>query len=96
MTDTPKNWRAVLAMLVTVGPTFPGLVNSINADVNVGYAIHLFDIAWIYGVSSRNLSRTRYIHTQLPFQVRGRVYGLLYHFRYIPCTGNVCAEAYSG
>ena len=52
MTDISKNWRAVLAMLVTVGPTFPGLINSINPAVNVGYTIRLFDIAWLYGVSS--------------------------------------------
>ncbi|KAI9573862.1 NCS1 nucleoside transporter family [Boletus coccyginus] len=43
------NWRAVLAMLVTVVPTFPGLVNSISPAINVGYAGHLFDIAWMYG-----------------------------------------------
>ncbi|KAF9238340.1 permease for cytosine/purines, uracil, thiamine, allantoin-domain-containing protein [Melanogaster broomeanus] len=43
------NWRAVLAMLVTVVPTLPGLVNSINPAINVGYATRLFDIAWMYG-----------------------------------------------
>lgn len=40
-------------MLVTVGPTFPGFINSIDPAVNVGYGTRLFDIAWIYGVSSR-------------------------------------------
>lgn len=50
ISDIPKNWRAVLALLVTVGPTFPGLINTINPVVNVGLAAHLFDIAWIYGV----------------------------------------------
>ncbi|KAH7882152.1 NCS1 nucleoside transporter family [Phlebopus sp. FC_14] len=45
----PKNWRAVLAMLVTVVPTLPGLVNSINPKIAVGNAVHLFDIAWMYG-----------------------------------------------
>jgi len=49
----PQNWRAVLAMFVTVVPTFPGLVNSIDPAINVGYASHLFDIAWMYGVSSK-------------------------------------------
>jgi len=43
------NWRAVLAMLVTAGPTFPGLINSISPAVNVDNTIRLFDIAWIYG-----------------------------------------------
>jgi len=53
MTHIPKGWRAVLAMFVIVGPTFPGLINSTNPAVDVGYAIRLFDIAWSYGVSSR-------------------------------------------
>jgi len=43
------NWRAVLALLVTVGPTFPGPINTINPAINVGPATRLFDIAWIYG-----------------------------------------------
>ncbi|KAF8141919.1 permease for cytosine/purines, uracil, thiamine, allantoin-domain-containing protein [Boletus edulis] len=43
------NWRAVLAMLVTVVPTFPGLINSINPAINVGNMTYLFDISWIYG-----------------------------------------------
>ncbi|KAH7911800.1 permease for cytosine/purines, uracil, thiamine, allantoin-domain-containing protein [Hygrophoropsis aurantiaca] len=43
------NWRAVLAMLITVVPTLPGLVNSINPTISVGNATHLFDIAWMYG-----------------------------------------------
>ncbi|KIN95575.1 hypothetical protein M404DRAFT_1007353 [Pisolithus tinctorius Marx 270] len=43
------NWRAVLAILVTVGPTMPGLINSINPAVRIGNATHLFDIAWMYG-----------------------------------------------
>lgn len=43
------NWRAVLAILVTVGPTMPGLINSINPAARIGNATHLFDIAWMYG-----------------------------------------------
>ncbi|KAG2065216.1 NCS1 nucleoside transporter family [Suillus decipiens] len=43
------NWRAVLAMMVTVGPTLPGLINSINPAIKIGYTTHLFDIAWMYG-----------------------------------------------
>ena len=29
----------------------PGLISSINPKIRVGDAIHLFDIAWIFGVS---------------------------------------------
>lgn len=43
------NWRAVLAVAASVGPTFPGLINSINASIAVGNDRHLFDIAWIFG-----------------------------------------------
>ncbi|EKM58456.1 uncharacterized protein PHACADRAFT_182787 [Phanerochaete carnosa HHB-10118-sp] len=43
------NWRAVLAVVVSVGPTLPGLINSINTKISVGNANHLFDIAWIFG-----------------------------------------------
>lgn len=60
-------------MLVTVGPTFPGLINSINPAVNVGYAARLFDIAWIYGVSFRYLSYTLFLIT-CQFVVASTVY----------------------
>ncbi|KAH0836467.1 hypothetical protein J3R83DRAFT_8076 [Lanmaoa asiatica] len=43
------NWRAVLAMSVTVVPMLPGLVNSISPAITVGYTSHLFDVAWMYG-----------------------------------------------
>lgn len=39
-------------MLVTIGPTMLGLIHSINPAVNIGNATHLFDIAWMYGVSA--------------------------------------------
>ncbi|THG96210.1 hypothetical protein EW026_g5587 [Hermanssonia centrifuga] len=43
------NWRAVLAILLSVPPTMPGLINSINPKIPVGGATFLFDIAWIFG-----------------------------------------------
>ncbi|TCD70364.1 hypothetical protein EIP91_003716 [Steccherinum ochraceum] len=43
------NWRAVLAILFTVPITLPGLINSINPKIHVGRAVHLFDIAWLFG-----------------------------------------------
>jgi len=46
-----KNLRAVLAILVTTGPTVPGLIHSINPAVNIGNATPSFDIAWVYGVT---------------------------------------------
>ncbi|KAH0833952.1 putative permease [Lanmaoa asiatica] len=61
------NWRAVLAILVTVGPTFPGLINTINPAFSIGYASHLFDIAWIYGFV---VASTVYYVTSVLFPAR--------------------------
>ncbi|KZT73187.1 NCS1 nucleoside transporter family [Daedalea quercina L-15889] len=43
------NWRAVLAILCTVPPLFPGWINSINPKIKVGGDVDLFDFAWIFG-----------------------------------------------
>ncbi|KZP30106.1 NCS1 nucleoside transporter family [Athelia psychrophila] len=44
------NWRALLALLISVPPNLPGLVSSINTSIYVGSgATHLFDIAWLFG-----------------------------------------------
>jgi hypothetical protein len=39
-------------MVVSVPPTFPGLIDSIKARANVGAGPHLFDIAYMLGVRS--------------------------------------------
>ncbi|KAG5638409.1 hypothetical protein H0H81_000186 [Sphagnurus paluster] len=46
------NWRAALALLCSVIPTMPGLINNINKSVKVGNASRLFDVAWLYGFFS--------------------------------------------
>ncbi|TFY52823.1 hypothetical protein EVJ58_g9795 [Rhodofomes roseus] len=44
------NWRAVLAILCSVPPLFPGWINSINTGIKVGSgAVHIFAFAWIFG-----------------------------------------------
>ncbi|KAI0784506.1 NCS1 nucleoside transporter family [Abortiporus biennis] len=43
------NWRAVAAMIISVPPNMPGLINSINGNVKVGGAVYLFDFAWLLG-----------------------------------------------
>ncbi|KAG9103519.1 hypothetical protein FRC06_010201 [Ceratobasidium sp. 370] len=46
------NWRALLALVVSVPPNLPGLINSINPKVSVGAgAQHLYSIAWLLGFS---------------------------------------------
>jgi len=49
------NWRAVLAILISVPPNLPGLINSINPKIPVGGAVFLFDIAWIFGFTSASV-----------------------------------------
>ena len=45
-----QNWRAAVAMLFSITPTLPGLINNINPKIFVGNASLLFNIAWLYGV----------------------------------------------
>jgi nucleobase:cation symporter-1, NCS1 family len=37
-------------MIVSVPPTMPGLINSINTNIPVGVSTRLFDIAYLLGV----------------------------------------------
>src|SRR6266852_3190559 len=50
--NVSQNWRAAAAMVVSVPPTFPGLIDSIKASANVGAGPHLFDMAYMLGVRS--------------------------------------------
>ncbi|KAN0105611.1 NCS1 nucleoside transporter family [Russula decolorans] len=43
------NWRAAAAMIVSVPPTMPGLINSINTNIHVGVSTRLFDLAYLLG-----------------------------------------------
>jgi len=49
-----QNWRAAVAMVVSVPPTFPGFVDNVKArgGVQLGIGPRLFDIAFLLGVSS--------------------------------------------
>lgn len=46
-----QNWRAAAAMVVSVLPTFPGFLDSVKGYANTGAGTHLFDMAFILGVS---------------------------------------------
>ncbi|KJA13308.1 hypothetical protein HYPSUDRAFT_49920 [Hypholoma sublateritium FD-334 SS-4] len=46
------NWRAAVALLFSITPTLPGLINNINPKIFVGNASFLFDVAWLYGFFS--------------------------------------------
>ena len=49
------NWRAIIALLVTVTPCLPGLANAVNTSVDVGSALRLYQISSLYGVSTSPL-----------------------------------------
>jgi len=54
----PQNWRAALAMIVSVPFTLPGLVHSINTNIHVGIGTRLFDIAFLLEVGAPSLFST--------------------------------------
>ena len=59
------NWRALVALLVSVPPTIPGLAAAINASITLGPVRHMFDIAWLYGVSASCFLRGRRLKTSV-------------------------------
>jgi NCS1 family nucleobase:cation symporter-1 len=46
------NWRSVVAIIVSAGPNMPGLVHAVNPKINIGGAIYISDINFLYGFSS--------------------------------------------
>lgn len=46
------NWRAVVAMLVSIGPTLPSLAKNIEPTINIGGAQYVADLVWYYGFLS--------------------------------------------
>lgn len=46
------NWRAVLAILISAGPNMPGLVYAVNSKINIGGAIYIYDMNFLYGFAS--------------------------------------------
>ncbi|TFK37655.1 cytosine-purine permease [Crucibulum laeve] len=50
------NWRAVIAIVVSVSPSLPGLINSLRPNsISVGNVVHIFDLGFLYGFSSASL-----------------------------------------
>lgn len=43
------NWRAIVAFLVGVVPSLPGLINSVNPNVDVGVGEHPYQFGWLLG-----------------------------------------------
>jgi cytosine/uracil/thiamine/allantoin permease len=47
--DWLLNWRAIVAFLVGVVPSLPGLINSVNSSIDVGVGLHPYQFGWILG-----------------------------------------------
>lgn len=43
------NWRAVVALLCAIGPTFPSLVENVDAGISIGGAQYVADLVWYFG-----------------------------------------------
>lgn len=46
------NWRALVAFVVGVAPSLPGLINSVNGHISVGVGIHPYQFGWLLGFVS--------------------------------------------
>jgi NCS1 family nucleobase:cation symporter-1 len=44
------NWRALVAMLVSVTPQLPGLVNAVNPSLPIGGAVYISNMNWYFGI----------------------------------------------
>lgn len=43
------NWRALLALLVSIVPALPGLAYNVNPSLNIGGALYIAQFNWYYG-----------------------------------------------
>jgi NCS1 family nucleobase:cation symporter-1 len=46
------NWRAGVAILCSVGPNMPGMVYAVNSKVDIGGAIYIYNVNFLYGFAS--------------------------------------------
>lgn len=46
------NWRAVAAMIVSIGPTMPSLAKNVSPSLDIGGASYIADLVWYYGFLS--------------------------------------------
>ena len=46
------NWRAILAFIVGVVPSLPGLINAVTPSISAGVGVHPYQFGWLLGFSS--------------------------------------------
>ena len=58
-----QNWRAAVALLVSVPPNLPGLINAINPKIDVHGGIYPYQVSWILGfvIASSVYTITSYV-----------------------------------
>ena len=44
------NWRAMVALIVSVMPQLPGLINAVNPSIPIGGAIYITRMNWYFGI----------------------------------------------
>ncbi|KAL2818018.1 permease for cytosine/purines, uracil, thiamine, allantoin-domain-containing protein [Aspergillus granulosus] len=52
------NWRALVALVVSITPQLPGLARVVNPDLDIGGAVYLADMNWYYGIVSSLVTYT--------------------------------------
>ncbi|KAK4702294.1 nucleobase:cation symporter-1, NCS1 family, partial [Phenoliferia sp. Uapishka_3] len=43
------NWRAVVTLIVSVGPNFPGMINVLHPSTSIGNIKWIYSVSWLFG-----------------------------------------------
>ena len=86
-----QNWRAAVALLLSIAPTLPGLINNINPAINIGNASYLFNISWLFGVCEVSLFLTT--HLIYSFIVFHSCWHLHHSVSSFSCPGNIHGQS---
>ncbi|KAH7018633.1 NCS1 allantoate transporter [Macrophomina phaseolina] len=46
------NWRAIVAMVVSLGPNMPGLIHNVNDSIDIGGASKIYNFNYLWGFTS--------------------------------------------
>jgi NCS1 family nucleobase:cation symporter-1 len=46
------NWRAAVALVVSVAPNMPGMINAVNPKIDIGGASYIYDVNYFWGFTS--------------------------------------------
>lgn len=75
------NWRALVALLLAVGPTLPGLAYNVNPKLDIGGALYIANFNWYYGivVAAATYTTLSFVfpaaETVIPFMIEGLIEG---------------------